>query len=766
MTLAFLKSDGSGPLDYELVIEGWPDTFGTAGLETGTLSDDRERIGGLNRAGLGFSEKAQPVRGGLPKIDAFTADLGDEDSFERVSRSLIGEPSLVTYLTESVDDVETTWTLMSTAGIAAGDHLHVATETVRVDSVVDDTTIEVTRNRWGTHGQSHTVLHGDDTVYPEVTDRPVVISGRAAALYAYGPTETDLSSWTGSAAPRLIGASSKAAWKGIVGSRPILQRDMVGWALQLSPQTRRLKQEIGEGFDEAFSIIGVYYDPKGWLGVVVHELTGTEWTDDVSKTVRAAYAGFSRDNAEFAEDFQAFLNSEVNPEIQGNVTVHAPSNDDWHVTYVPSSTDARYARVHVGSGVDGFTIGGSLYRRESDGSLAFAGAVTGGETYHLRWDDSVEFGWTVRGVPRACYQNPSPPGVLAIASGEAFDGVEYPDGARDVTVYLSRADLISEGDILLITHNYGLGASARETRGDTRELSLGDEKTRAHNVESVDPLTGKVTVEDVAFSLSSIWVRDNAESFRAAANLGLDSDLRQFIVSTRNEAKKSANIGVVPWITEEDVAAPNSSDMEELIDGMEFLGRRDYFFTEPTSYDEVLAAEAQLLRAIWTLDDVFRFRVVRMDPALPTDSDIVDLTDAEDRDIHDGFGELDVEPFDVANVVEITMRKAGLPDDLRYGAIEDPDDDSKIVWRIRQVNSISRYKQRKTVKIDPKSDTRFMLTSLREATKVADPLLSMFGRRYFVTRVPVTPRHLKVLVWDSVRVSVPQMPWFDPEKPA
>lgn len=679
----------------------------------GTLSDGRERVPGLSREGLRFKERARLAEARLD-LAGFRATLGDVRG--KATAAFSSSPSNVLWLAASVSSTDTTWTVNSTAGVAAGDRYHVGTECVRVVSVDSGTQLTVARGEWDSIAQAHERGYGGELAFPPAADVPLVVSGRRVWLYAHGETELGLTD------------TGVIAYKGQVGAEPELEGgDAVAWSLLIDPPTRILDQEIGSEGGE-FRITGIYYP---WNAPLVVEMRETYPTTDSTEWIKVSLTGRWETNAAFA----AALQDEIKTAITaagwtGSLAVQAVGDTDWFLVVDGSSGGSGPAagywiEVEVRSTVDG-TLRRATPHEVTDASTTAA-------AWYYEWAADTGF----RGVPRM-----APPGEFA--PDELGDEATWPE----TRLYLDRAWALTAGDTLRGT------VEAPQRFVDRRVLIVdeGEEVSVGVEVDAVDAAAGFVTwtygglIAPAGLpSDAAIYLLTLVPMFKGARRItaaGSVADFRDDLVAASPEL---ANATGVPLITGDDVA-----DWQDVIaaaaGSRPYLTRRRYEFGEPVKLEELLMHEWRLAGVYPIIDRDFKIALAPLRAVGLTEGLGGEETD-DALIVSKGFGKVAHNADGLINHVTI-----------KTGWNEDEGEHVGPTFNVRDVASQSAFKKARTLEIEPKTASETDPSTPEDARSIAEPVLGFYGQRYAVVDVDVGPQSLMLRIGDAVRVVSPQLP--------
>jgi hypothetical protein len=349
MSWSQIKASGRGQLAWRLSIEGCPVEFVThTGMER-TTADGRTRVVGLRSDGIKLEERVH-----LPtaEIDSSGMTLTIADVRDAVTAALDTDPTQRTWLDDgaNVTASDATITVASTVGFPSSGTIHLGTEAITYSGTTPTAFTGCTRGVWDTLAAAHYVLDGERLSYPEVTDRPSVLEGRRARLFAYGAGDDRQGNGT-------------QVWLGVVRVEPSYRGGE--WAIGIDPITRILTQTIGADTDDPVTPRGIYYpdvpglrleldflydDTSGDLPGAYDPETGTGATGANFETV--TLSGFY----ETQEDFVAALNDAIDASAtiaawttQPRAVGDGPSG--WYIQ-VRTATPARGLTIVIRSRVD------------------------------------------------------------------------------------------------------------------------------------------------------------------------------------------------------------------------------------------------------------------------------------------------------------------------------------------------------------------------------------------------------------------------------
>lgn len=558
-----LLVSGSGFVAYRLMVEGWPHEWVTDPRITHNVGLDlRLTYPGLLYEGLRISEH-MVLREGWPEVGGITARIVPTDANEDTLNSFTRDPRVVSSLASPLLATDTTWTTkpaFSGAGI-----YHLGSECVFV--AVDGTTI--TRGYWDTEPQDHQTSEGlSDNPVP-IYNWPPTMEGRRAYLYAYGSIDD-------------ADSDGEIIWRGVVTRPPRMDRDGVGWTIEIAPITSKFDQTVGASDELSYRLRGVYRSssaPMHWSLITN--------TDALVQMGPIALYGFYENQDQFAADMNAQLITAVTAALGlatsvTSVTMDYATLEDRYSFYfiLDAGHDDFPLRMGVFDIVDGdtqdsggqgdpFPNGSPPY---SGFSKYFAGNATG-EFYTAMNRVKAPYGYplpqarTFVGKPTARKKNKI--FNRFIGGSYSLDDPTWPNNR----VYLEEVDGLGVGDVLLVKN------------GDKAEK-------RMLRITAIETINRYLTVDLVGPGDAGIYITSDSE----IVPLKIYGDNNNWATFIQNVVSQShaANLGKTPWITERDVETTNWQGYWTVYPFDPFMRHRSYHFQKQVRVRDVFAPELVL----------------------------------------------------------------------------------------------------------------------------------------------------------------------------
>lgn len=711
MTWAAVQTRGAGPLDFRLVIEGYPTIFCTDGLTAGAQSDGRERVHGLMAGGIRWSERQHFVEP-VGKITGFRVDIADH--LGKATGAFAATASFIAWMDQDeMLRLSNNLDLTTVSGLSVGDHLHIGTEAVKIASI-SGRNIIVDRGEWDTQAVAHSRQFGVTAAEVEVTDVPILATGRRVWVYAHGASELGTSD------------SGTLVYKGLVGQEP--KFDGTKWSLLIDPLTKILDQEIGVDRD-GISLRGIHYGAD--LRVVLKEYSGSS-RGTVADESRVILSGYYETQADFLATLQGYIDTATSG-WTNTYTATEETTGQWTIVVDVDSGTPVFSDVFITSQVDGVT---SFEMQDMSGfrvtsvsasdrikpvwatPVTAAEAAPDGEGETTLKDITLD----VRTVPRATY----PTGARAIATSPFFvDMAEF-------------GDTPGSGDNRAI-YLYGIEGA---TVGDTLSIN-----GAAFEIATVNTSTGKITVASApAEPIAGNWCGLLQPALGLTADVGGMTDFGAFIEQIVDESlDRAASEGLPFFRTDDFDEASIQAAVDDAKADLPPLQARSYAFHEAKTLRDVMAQELLAHGAYFYLTSDWKIGARRIRSILNVAHD---LTDLDDRTVSEGFGTVSLVP-DVVNAVEI-----------KTGYTIDPEDGSGEhkgrTYKPREVRSQTRMRQRRVLSIAPEVVVSARVTA-EDAQRMAMPYMSLLGHRYEIYALNVGLPFYDVLVGESVRFSAPQL---------
>lgn len=721
-----------GTVHLRLEVEGFADMWTTSSALVGTTTGTT--LGGRNvRLGLSpadaFELSEQPhLRDATLDVSGATFTIAEPED-QSATFAFARRAAVVSWLTASVTDTTTVWTVADPAAFSVNDRVHIGTETVRV-TATGTTTITVQRAVWNTKAQYH---YPDDYGPVAITDAPGAIRNRRVRLFAYFESDVDAAADSdGDGIP-----DGTLLWRGVV-LRPPTTSDGVTWRLQVEPRTHLLKQEIAAESTNPIRIRGLYYHFRAPFRVQLFEhATATAGTFGVMSGVlrdTVYVTGHFDDDTAFVDAVNVavqaaitatFTSTDTNIAIIGRTVATADGPGGW-VWAITTGATARYTGVLAVSPLDGeIGIPAPLYDDPLSGTVV--GVVGTTTTYYQRmqapWhSEATHYGWVVAAGPRRFW-------------GHTFDA-----GLRDPT-----ASATAPTTRLHLSRDAGFVAGDR-IQIDGLETDPGQPNSFVINAVDVADPPSVDLVDERSRPMQALNTEHDVRFQHALVDDGTLESLRAELVT---EAVK-ANYGNVPFITgpadnDADTASWATEVAAAALDRA-YTAHRAWSFTEPVTLEDLWAEEAKLLGGYFRLDAFGRIDFRRLLTRAPTDPAVVTL-DSSNIIPRPEWPAWSQEPEGVVNIIEILDG---------YDARED---EHAVRFEVRDAISISLHKQRNTLTVAPKSANVGVPMSYLDAVEVAQTPLHFFSTNYqFVVLRVAWSVFTAALIGETVSITDARVP--------
>lgn len=324
MTLSRIAATGRGRISARLVIEGLGIEIVSAKRMARAVDDGRERVAGLDLAGMVLSASADIMRATVEaqtlsvKIRDLTRIAGKRHG--KVTQHFVRAPQRKLFLASDVTAAATSIMLRSVTGLASSGVVHIGTEAIRYTGISTTTLTGCTRGAWDTTAQAHFARDGEGLLDALVTDVPTSIEGRRARLYLYGDGDDPQGDGT-------------LRWQGIVATEAMWGGGVVTFSVD--PMTRVLAQRLGSGGAEV-PTRGVKYTSSAPFTVSV-----VEYPSGLPERVAtSSIAGFFDGNDEFCAELTATLASlmtDAGIDLDGGALTAQPRGDTIEIVYTTTS---------------------------------------------------------------------------------------------------------------------------------------------------------------------------------------------------------------------------------------------------------------------------------------------------------------------------------------------------------------------------------------------------------------------------------------------
>lgn len=720
MTVANILLTGAGALGMSAHIEGTVPEFCNCVQIAGTTSpvDGVTRVVGLDASGVRLQEEPDFIEGRL-KASSVTLSLVGPEADE-----LFGmRPQKVTTLTTDVPEsaIATNVQVLSTAGFAADDVIHVNTEAMLVVAVVDSTNLTVERAYLNTILQAHYAGGTAGLRRPKVTDRPILLEGRRVRLYWYGDAEIDAGTAT-------------QFWIGNLSSEAKLGDDGLTWTLKAKNVCELLNQDLGSDLGGEVYPRGIGYNDLNritgiiTMGADATHTSATAQSIPISfpQTVHTDLSHYETQD-DFLAAFNAYLNTLTTDWAPGtwlNNRVRAVTRPGggWGFNVEIGGTAARWFSVYLDGRIDGSTIGGWVLDPDTDFAVTTTVAVN--NTYEVVWAPGGSAG--ARMVPRgSLFHNRDDPSALGRA------------------VSWNTKWLAVGGDLDLSTI--------------TRvRLEWAGGETTTHAVDAVDTTNRFIHLDPV-----DIWARWREVTFRPffaeavprvvpTRTYVTSGDVSDFLALLVSLAPGQANRGSVPFITDTDI---DTADIAAVClrahRGAPLYASRAYFHTGPVKLDDYLAEEFKSIGVVPCLAADGRITVRLMELRAPTDAAVSNLVEADpdvaavNGTILDDRGKPQWERNALGMVNVVVVRTGYDPVSREHIGRE---------YRIINPTGIGARKAMKVLEIGPYSAVRGIAPEdvTVAMAEMAERVFAVFGGEYETVTIEVPLTEFDLLVGDNV----------------
>ncbi len=710
MAFDVTRATGSGDFAVRVTIAGLPIEFVSDPAMEQTTADGRRRVYCLNalESGIVIEESVNIPECSLDGrgMSFRLFETRDED----VSQVLHRLPGMTRILASDLDAGDGTVTLLSASGVAAGDVLHIGSETIRVGAVAGPTLTGCNRGWWDTIDHKHWATSATGAPAAHVTDRPYRIRGRRAFVTLYDDGDD-------------LQGNGHLAWVGEVASEPRITGAGNEFRLQLTSVAERLKQSIGGAVADPVSVRGVYYHYACPLWFRFVELDGVG--GEIDKPL--LFFGFFESNAEMMGNVDGSSPGSLNEALLDFETTWgyastlravpdplAPTK--WTIeAQVPSGTTLS---IYTWSPLDGGV--------NASATIDAAGNPSGTGTIYPLWitggTDSAPPG--AREVPRGFYGLP------------AFPHQSVPSLAA--TWPARRLYLASEiaADTTAVSIEWGNGINATYQIDSANASERYVELARRPGV----PGAGR---EDPVEGTSIVYTRASAPAITVVRGLAAGSltDLRAALLS---ESETYASLGLSPLLSNahlDDWASAVTAGAR----GRHWLTNRIWILTQEVELLELLRAEWKLLGLYpyFTADGKIGLREL----ALPNSAQVPETS------IDEEIVSVEYSTLSTGNqTVNIIKLLRG------YDAVEDEHLEPPIT--IRDNFSLGLDNKPRRMEIAPKSFATYgdRLIGREDLVEQMLPVMALFGYPHDIVTVHVSYKLFDLLLGDVVSFSADHLP--------
>lgn len=234
MTWANIVTEGNGPIEYRISIEGFDYDFVT-NQRMSNNSTYPLRMNGLVREGLKLNQSLKLPE---PILDLNSNTFTIVDYQEQATIAFYRTPTWSGNLMQQMDLTQTTMLVDNATGLSIGDYLWIGQEVVKILAIdtANINTLIVLRAQLGTTATSH--FNTTDLgilVRPSIQNCPFTIERRRMFLYAYGLGDD-------------LQGDGTLIWRGICKTQPRFQGTK--YSIDAGPITELLKSSIGVDGDD------------------------------------------------------------------------------------------------------------------------------------------------------------------------------------------------------------------------------------------------------------------------------------------------------------------------------------------------------------------------------------------------------------------------------------------------------------------------------------------------------------------------------------
>lgn len=720
-------------LGLRLEVEGLHKQFVSALAMEQTLADGRERVACLSHDGIAWTERADII-GARLDVSGFTVRLVDRQLDAVLTQALAWQPDVRTWLTAEVSTSDTTFDVMSTAGFAVDDYVHLGTEVVKVTGVsTSPQQLTVTRAQWGTIAQGHVGGLGERLSFPVLTlTRPLSIEGRRCNLHVY------------SAADDLQGDGS-VAFRGVCATDAQLENNGADWRITVDSITRLMDAPVAGDVEDEVGSRGVFYNFSAPVIINVFETSTVSVADQFRLVIPSQDSprAFFTDN----DDFVGYVNGELIAAAQataggtgwGNwevdyVRAVSEGDEGWHLEMRTGATVVKRCVAESVSPIDGYLrqyVDPAGVRVFHTTNLSVSAALLADTVYTIVDDVPYTLGHIpssiVRRVPRGLHSK-SPRGYETISALEMADPTSAPVGR------IHLAGTVQVGTLGAVRADWPNGEEGYHeiSDQDSTERWIELDGNRTSWVRNPPGPSGYGFGADVRF--------------RFIRTLGTGS-LGAIYVTLVTQSPTLANQGGLPFLTAAELT-DWTAKAEEAARGRAWALNRIFYADEAISFAEYFAEECKALGVFPILDAGGKLTIERMRAPALTEPGALIIT-ADDVAIDRGF------PTWERNVW-------GRVNQVSYAWGFNPDEGShsgEIV--VRDVQAFSESKMGNTIEAKPRSEPVDGQPTYADLVGLAWPYLGYFGRSYAFVRLEVSFEVLleqPVQLGQAVDLTLPHVP--------
>lgn len=595
MTWGATILNGSGKLSFRFHIEGamydWvTDQAMVKDATTGSSAVAARKLG-LKRDGLVFGEDIDILHAKLkckaPSIRI--ADIGGH-----ASHAFTQIPTRTCWLAGGVATADTSITVTSNAGWAAGDILHLNTEAMHVTGTSSTDTINVDRAVYGTQAQAHFTI-GDQAglAAPEVNNEALCLQGRRCRLYVYGEGDSPQGSGT-------------LVWNGLVMGDPESDTGGAEWTIPCGGLDRILDKNFGAQFGP-FKPRGIYYTAANPFVLTVGEMSvSSAFGGTTSHEATVTMIGFWESDDEFLDALTADLQVAA-ASFSMHLSTRKTGPNEWALVVQTPAASPKFIYNIITSRVD---MSGNDWVSSSTGEVVTEFSASGEYTKKI-------FSGDVRST--AFYETPGPGADLAQSSTYPVNRV-YLSG--DIGAYFSATT------VTLKPPEYIPGGGPQVYSSDSFTIDTTD-----NYVEFTErPYAGIIPIRNGYGTLfaGSLEPTDRMYEVSISGNpFDAVDDVGAFMNALATYSNEHANLGTMPLISSSEFDTSSVSAVNEAISGRAWGAGRSFRALPNKKLGEILAEELKLIGCYLTIGGTGKLRIRRIaGPLSVVPSDSAALTSA------------------------------------------------------------------------------------------------------------------------------------------
>jgi hypothetical protein len=718
------KATGSGRLRFRVSIDGIPVEFVTS-KEMETTVSGRTRYVGLNTDGIKIGERCDLVLG---KLTAESMRIKIADVNKRATALFAKKPTAVTYLAASMDDADTSMTVLGTDAFPSSGNLYIDTETIAYDSKDATHFLDLTRTRFGSNAQYHYTVDGERQAYPEVADWPSIYVGRRCRLYVYGDGDSPTGNGT-------------QIWVGIVRTEP--RYDGGRWSFGLDPPTSLFSQKLGADLKDPTGIRGIYYPATAPLIVSIVEFDTDFNGSDIQAVVRFAKSGFWEDQRSFLTSLNANIQTALAAPDDGTFTqtaVYAIEwGSSWAVRFDTDAASAKYMQITTTSAIDSHLREYPIDTSDPTGPQIDTVATSRAYQY---LPTNEAFG----SVPRAVFGAYPPSSSIARDLDDAKKFDVNPDTYPSFRIYLGGGSSITSNTSAVQVEWKSSGNDSDSAGSET--FIVNDIDARSSANRSVD-LSRPPTINSLAGVQWYAYAGGEMPQIRQGRSYG-SGNFADFLAAVTDIGDTAEYLNLGAWVdltvTDIDVSG-STTEIDAATGSSPFANSRGYSVFGEVTLDELIQQECRLAGVFPCLASTGQITFRRLRHAAPAEVVDAEIT-ATSAIVDDQW--LTWEPSALGMFNTVVLRTG-------YDPIED--DHKGTVWNLRDVAAFGKQPVANTLEIKPYStDPPTLGLDFTTLAPIASRLFSVFAGSYALLHVEVPLTHFHVLLGDVVSITWAKVP--------